>query len=238
MTNEMYLSLMQRVLKTAGVDQGAVLLQKLQDKKAEVASSSHASDEEPVEREIDKQIRDSINSVKASLKELENQLEEGRYVQTTLNFGEQPEAKQKISLTYEKPPPPKRRVQKAAAKEISQKAVANQNSQKSQNSDKKPEIRGGPWGIDEQNKFMEAVRTHGKDWNKITEFVGTRDRRQIASFSQQFRKKNKGKHDDLIAILEGPPYGPGGAGHIPTKGSKRQPGSKSKSNDEEDEFKV
>ena len=119
MTNEMYLSLMQRVLKTAGVDQGAVLLQKLQDKKAEVASSSHASDEEQVEREIDKQIRDSINSVKASLKELENQLEEGKYVQTTLNFGEQPEAKQKISLTYEKPPPPKRRVQKAAAKEIS-----------------------------------------------------------------------------------------------------------------------
>ena len=32
MTNEMYLGLMLRVLKTAGVDRGAILLQKLQDK--------------------------------------------------------------------------------------------------------------------------------------------------------------------------------------------------------------
>ena len=83
-------------------------------------------------------------------------------------------------------------------------------------------MRSGPWGVDEEAKFIEAVRTHGKDWMKIADHIATRDRRQIASFSQQFRKKNKGKHDDLIAILEGPPYGPGGAGHIPAKkGDKR-----------------
>lgn len=38
---------------------------------------------------MDEKIKESINSVKESLKELENQLEEGKYVQTKLNFGGQ-----------------------------------------------------------------------------------------------------------------------------------------------------
>ena len=161
---------MQKVLKTAGADRGAVLLQQLQERQAQAESSSHGSaEEETVDYKIDKQIKESINSVKESLKELENQLEEGKYVQTTLNFGGQPTAQHKISLTFEKPPPPKKRVQKAEAKESPQPNQSNNNE--------KQEIRGGPWGIDEQTRFMDAVRTFGKDWAKITEAIGTRDRR-------------------------------------------------------------
>ena len=74
MTNDMYLGMIKRVLKTAGVDRGAILLQKLHDKQAEVANSSQDSDAEPVvERKIDQQIiNESINSVRETLTELEN----------------------------------------------------------------------------------------------------------------------------------------------------------------------
>ena len=45
LTNELYLQLMQRVLKTVGVDRGAVLLEKLQEKRGEIESSVSGSGE-------------------------------------------------------------------------------------------------------------------------------------------------------------------------------------------------
>ena len=31
----------------------------------------------------------------------------------------------------------------------------------------KEKTRSGPWGLDEEARFVEAVRAHGKDWGKI-----------------------------------------------------------------------
>ena len=123
---------------------------------------------------IDEKIKESINSVKESLKELENQLEEGKLVQTRLNFGGTQTGLQKVNLSFEKPPPQKKRVTKAAAKAdalvekssaddtVTQEFTENQQKSKGQ-----VKMRGGPWGVDEEQKFIEAVKTYGKDWNKI-----------------------------------------------------------------------
>ena len=76
------------------------------------ASGSGGTEEKqpPAEKQIDEKIKESINSVKESLKELENQLEEGKYVQTKLNFAGPVSGVQKINLSFEKPPPEKKRV--------------------------------------------------------------------------------------------------------------------------------
>ena len=68
-------------------------------------------------------------------------------MQTKLNFGGSASAAQKINLSFEKPAPAKKRVQKMEAKTSSampEKKIGGDN-QKQQSS----EIRGGPWGIDE-----------------------------------------------------------------------------------------
>ena len=43
-------------------------------------------------------------------------MEEGKYVQTKLNFGGPSAGVQKINLSFEKPPPEKKRVQKLQTK--------------------------------------------------------------------------------------------------------------------------
>ena len=69
-----------------------------------------------------------------------------------------------------------------------------------------PEAKGtrNPWTTEEQEKFIEAIRAHGKDFKKIEEHIGTRDRRQIASYCQKWRLRNKAIHPDLVAIMEAP----------------------------------
>lgn len=36
---------------------------------------------------------------------------------------------------------------------------------------------------------MEALRLHGKNWNKVFEFVSTRNEQQVRSHAQKFFKK-------------------------------------------------
>ena len=72
MSNEMYLDLMQRVLKMAGVDRGQALLERLAQKREHVSSLADSEDDQ-----MDKKIKESINSVRESLKTLEDQLEQG-----------------------------------------------------------------------------------------------------------------------------------------------------------------
>lgn len=78
MTNAMYLDLMQKVLKMAGVERGQALLERLAEKR----ESSSAGGEQEEENQIDEKIKESIHSVRESLKALEDQLEQGQYVQT------------------------------------------------------------------------------------------------------------------------------------------------------------
>ena len=49
--------------------------------------------------------------------------------------------------------------------------------------------KGGIWTDDEHKKFIEAVRIYGKNWSKITEYIGTREKALVASHAQNFRRK-------------------------------------------------
>ena len=40
---------------------------------------------------------------------------------------------------------------------------------------KKTRYRLGRWSAEEHNKFLEALRIYGKDWDSIQKYVGTRD---------------------------------------------------------------
>ena len=57
----------------------------------------------------------------------------------------------------------------------------------------------------EDKKLFEAIRMFGKDWKKVTEYVGTRERGLICSHVQNLRKKfekDGGLPDaDIAAIL-------------------------------------
>ena len=44
------------------------------------------------------------------------------------------------------------------------------------------------WQKDEQNKFIEAVRTYGKDWEKICEVVGTHSKSLVQAYARIFLK--------------------------------------------------
>ena len=63
------------------------------------------------------------------------------------------------------------------------------------------------WGDDEHQRFLEGVRIHGKNWKAITKHVGTRERSQVASHAQAFRKKVIANPDldgsELVEILVG-----------------------------------
>ena len=45
----------------------------------------------------------------------------------------------------------------------------------------------GHWDDIEKEKFMQAVRQFGKDWNQIQAFVGTRSKLAIRGFAQYFK---------------------------------------------------
>jgi len=75
--------------------------------------------------------------------------------------------------------------------------------------EKDQKISYGSWTLDEQNRFVEAVRKHGKNWKLIESEVGTRTRPLISSYAQNLRralKKFGSKHPyyDLLTILDPP----------------------------------
>ena len=45
------------------------------------------------------------------------------------------------------------------------------------------------WDDEEHERFLLAVRLHGKNWGEITKFVGTRSRQSVYSHAQKFRKR-------------------------------------------------
>ena len=47
----------------------------------------------------------------------------------------------------------------------------------------------GRWKPEEHQRFLEALKLYGKDWNKISRYIGTRDVINIRSHAQKFFKK-------------------------------------------------
>lgn len=58
----------------------------------------------------------------------------------------------------------------------------------------------GRWTREEHQRFVEAIKIHGKNWKKVEEFVGTRTGAQIRSHAQKFflrlEKELKGKQGE------------------------------------------
>ena len=62
------------------------------------------------------------------------------------------------------------------------------------------------WNDEEHERFVKAVRLHGKNWGEITKCVGTRSRQSVYSHAQKFRKRVQRDPNvegaDCIEILE------------------------------------
>jgi len=52
-----------------------------------------------------------------------------------------------------------------------------------------PKYNEGRWTAEEHDKFLTAMRMHGKDWDKIEEVVRTRDATHCRSHAQKFFTK-------------------------------------------------
>jgi len=57
------------------------------------------------------------------------------------------------------------------------------------------EIKKGRWTDEEHERFLEALRLHGKDWELIEKHVGTRKAPNIRAHGQKFLEK-------LVKLLE------------------------------------
>ena len=62
------------------------------------------------------------------------------------------------------------------------------------------------WTKDEQEKFIDAVREHGRNWKKIADIVSTKDINSVRSHAIQMRIKFE-KHPelegaDIVTILK------------------------------------
>jgi len=53
----------------------------------------------------------------------------------------------------------------------------------------------GKWTPEEHSRFLEALRVHGKDWDKIERHVETRNAKNIRSHAQKYLVK-------LVKMLE------------------------------------
>lgn len=63
----------------------------------------------------------------------------------------------------------------------------------------------GRWKPEEHQRFLEALKLYGKDWNKISRYIGTRDVINIRSHAQKFFKKIS-NHDEYIEQQETSEY--------------------------------
>jgi len=63
------------------------------------------------------------------------------------------------------------------------------------NSSDEPAPYNGRWTDSEHDKFIEALRLYGKNWNKVHKYVGTRTSAQTRSHAQKYFNK-------LIRIYE------------------------------------
>ena len=64
-------------------------------------------------------------------------------------------------------------------------------------------MKKGQWAKDEHRRFVKAVRMYGKDYKKITEYVGNRSKASVIGFALRFknRKDLKLSEADIVTTL-------------------------------------
>ncbi|CDW78746.1 myb-like dna-binding shaqkyf class family protein [Stylonychia lemnae] len=63
-------------------------------------------------------------------------------------------------------------------------------------------INNGRWTKQEHKQFLEALTIHGKKWNKVFEYVSTRNEQQVRSHAQKFFSKLKSARDSINPNLQ------------------------------------
>ena len=148
MAQDMYLELMQKVLKKAGVDRASALLERLEKKRKE---QGYSSDGDSNGDEIEHRIKESIHSVRESLENLKNRLEQNKHIELEQEIERPKKAKYK---TRDEEMRMKKRELKLEAKK--EKKLAEEQNHK-----------GGSWSPDEIQRFIEAVHKYKKSFKEI-----------------------------------------------------------------------
>jgi len=52
-----------------------------------------------------------------------------------------------------------------------------------------PKFNTGPWTAEEHQRFLDAIKNHGKDWELIQSQVGTRSVNLVRAHGQKFLEK-------------------------------------------------
>ena len=67
--------------------------------------------------------------------------------------------------------------------------------------------RGPNWTVDENERFVEGVRTFGRNWSLVAEHIGTgKTAKQTCVYAMNYRRKSKLfaelSDNDVMAILD------------------------------------
>lgn len=78
----------------------------------------------------------------------------------------------------------------------------SENAQMTNNGDANNNGNAGRWTDEEHERFLEALKIYGKNWNKVHRYVGTRTSAQTRSHAQKYfnklvKKNTKEAQDEL-----------------------------------------
>jgi len=67
------------------------------------------------------------------------------------------------------------------------------------------QFSNGRWTKEEHQRFIDAIKLHGKNWKKVEEYIGTRSGPQVRSHAQKFflkleKELKKGKNENGKAV--------------------------------------